>query len=700
MHAMVLTSIRRSFFTLLSISLLATSLPAQEPDTPEKDSAESPVKYSVVDTPPIRGIVMFSSGLSQLNHEGTVDGNSQINMRFDRNDIDNVLKSLVFEDTGGGLIHSVEYTPALDALDVAAEKLGPPLTLAQTLQKHRGEKLKIETASGPTSGSIFSIETRQIADQIMETITLLNDDGFHSIPLNDLTSINFENEELREEFKLAMAGLRKPEVANTKELNLLFEGKGERKVRFSYNVDSPIWRMTYRLDVKEKTSSLQGWAHVDNVTGVDWKQIQLDLRSGRPQSFHVDLFSPVLTSRSSLGLNIFDIPAANSLFTSPGSNTKNGPFFGGGGGGGFGGGGFGGSGFGGGGRSTSGVGSSASETSIDDISSAIKSSAINARASKMVRFKINEPVTLKAGRSAMLPVLKTDLPVQLFTLFDLSNKNSSASTESATPTFIAQIENTFQLPLIPGPVTLYKSGDFVGDSAMKRIEVANMEEVVYGADQSSSLVQQQSKNERIVETVEMVDRNVTVNVLDKKSRTLTFKNEDSLPRRFLLKIRLTEKTVTPKPVREKIDSDTRVGTYELDCKPNSSTTLKLVESKKSKNEYPVRSVTAKMLETWTTSGATIQSGIKQKVDEIAIARKKADAIRTQKGNALTLLEKVKDEQSRLVRLIQATKSDAATLKIYLKKLNTTEEQLSKLNLEIAEFDAQLKSARSALEKLD
>ena len=66
---------------------------------------------------------MFSSGLSQLNHEGTVDGNSQINMRFDRNDIDNVLKSLVFEDTGGGLIHSVEYPPALDALDVAAEKL-------------------------------------------------------------------------------------------------------------------------------------------------------------------------------------------------------------------------------------------------------------------------------------------------------------------------------------------------------------------------------------------------------------------------------------------------------------------------------------------------------------------------------------------------------------------------------------------------
>ena len=113
---------------------------------------------------------------------------------------------------------------------------------------------------------------------------------------------------------------------------------------------------------------------------------------------------------------------------------------------------------------------------------------------------------------------------------------------------------------------------------MKRIEVANMEEVVYGADQSSSLVQQQSKNERIVETVEMVDRNVTVNVLDKKTRTLTFKNEDSLPRRFLLKIRLTEKTVTPKPVREKIDSDTRVGTYELDCKPNSSTTCLLYTS--------------------------------------------------------------------------------------------------------------------------
>ena len=67
---------------------------------------------------------------------------------------------------------------------------------------------------------------------------------------------------------------------------------------------------------------------------------------------------------------------------------------------------------------------------------------------------------------------------------------------------------------------------------------------------------------------------------------------------------------------------------------------------------------------------------------------------------LTELEKVNTEQSRLIRLIQATKSDTPTKEIYLKKLTATEEQLSKLKSQVVEIDAELETAISALPKLN
>ncbi len=237
---------------IVAIAFLSASssfLAAQQDSQGDDPTVSDIGKFAEVAPPPVTRIVMFSSGLSQLVHEGTVTGNQSVSMRFSEHDVDDVLKSLVFEDQGGGSIRSVQYNPAPDAQDVAATNLGPALTLAQTLQKYRGEKVEVQTADKTITGSILSVENRQTDEAFIETLTLVNEDGFISIPVNDFRAINFVDEKLRKEFGLAMSGLKKSRLANSKEIVLLFEGEGERKVRFSYNVDSPIWRMTYRLDL-------------------------------------------------------------------------------------------------------------------------------------------------------------------------------------------------------------------------------------------------------------------------------------------------------------------------------------------------------------------------------------------------------------------------------------------------------------------
>src|SRR5262249_59675537 len=51
---------------------------------------------------PIARIVLFSSGVGYYQREGTVDGNAKVDLRFTAGGVNDLLKSPVIEDRGGG----------------------------------------------------------------------------------------------------------------------------------------------------------------------------------------------------------------------------------------------------------------------------------------------------------------------------------------------------------------------------------------------------------------------------------------------------------------------------------------------------------------------------------------------------------------------------------------------------------------------
>ena len=71
---------------------------------------------------PVKRIVMFNSGITQIVREAVVDGAAELELSFDEDVIDDVLKSIVFEDKKGR-IRAVEYQPAPEKADLAARKL-------------------------------------------------------------------------------------------------------------------------------------------------------------------------------------------------------------------------------------------------------------------------------------------------------------------------------------------------------------------------------------------------------------------------------------------------------------------------------------------------------------------------------------------------------------------------------------------------
>ena len=226
---------------------------------------------------PLSKIVLFSSGVGYFEHRNQVDGTAQVELRFNTKDINDLLKSMLLEDAGGGRIAAVTYgskDPITKTLKTFAIDLTENPTLAQILGQLRGEQVEVEVPD-KISGTIVGLEKRKQKvgkeDEVIEVdvLNLLTTSGLKSVPLEQLGRIRILNEKLDGELRQALDVLATGHSTDKKTVALQFIGEGRRPVRVGYIQESPIWKTSYRLVLKEgETPRLQGWAIVENTTSM------------------------------------------------------------------------------------------------------------------------------------------------------------------------------------------------------------------------------------------------------------------------------------------------------------------------------------------------------------------------------------------------------------------------------------------------
>jgi hypothetical protein len=90
---------------------------------------------------------------------------------------------------------------------------------------------------------------------------------------------------------------KKKEKNPLREVLLQLDGK-EHDLAIGYVSETPVWRPSYRLVVQESgNADLQTWGIVQNLSGEDWKGIELVLVAGAPLAFESTLGDPVIPQR-------------------------------------------------------------------------------------------------------------------------------------------------------------------------------------------------------------------------------------------------------------------------------------------------------------------------------------------------------------------------------------------------------------------
>src|SRR5262245_6526473 len=300
----------RRFLSVLGLIAITVPVLAQ----PKPGQAELPVTQ----------VVLFSSGVGYFEREGQVDGNARIDLQFQAANINDLLKSLVLQDQGGGQVSTINYDNR-NPIDMTLKSFALDLTqnpsMAELLNQARGEKVEVVTTadnknpvvgqSETLNGTIVGVEKQRQAvgrDQVIEVaqVNLLTADALRGVPMAQVQKVRFLKPALEQEFKKALEVLAAGHDKQKKTVSLNFTGDGKRGVRVGYVTESPIWKTSYRLALKENDKLfLQGWAVVENTSDEDWNNVQLGLVSVRPISFEMDLYQPLFVRRPMVELDLF-----------------------------------------------------------------------------------------------------------------------------------------------------------------------------------------------------------------------------------------------------------------------------------------------------------------------------------------------------------------------------------------------------------
>jgi hypothetical protein len=653
---------------------------------------------------PIAQVVLFSSGVGYFQREGTIEGNTRVDLSFPVQDINDLLKSMVLRDLDGGVISTVSYdsnAPVEKTLKSFAINLNGNPSFAAILNQARGEKVEVvlqqtnATQPGTLTGTVIGIEPQKQAvgkDTVeVELLNLWCADGMRSLKLTEVQRVRFLNPILDSEFKKALETLTLSHDTQKKSVSINCLGEGKRHVKVGYVVENPIWKTSYRLvldkDKKEKPF-LQGWAIVENPSDEDWKDVRMALVSGRPISFQMDLYQPLYVTRPVVEPELFaslrPVAYSGGLDRKQSMPMDGAPGFGAGGGG-----------FGGGYpapalatppalpsvRSAEEVANSAKARRGEwlerekalHLQEGAQSMATAAKLGDFFQYSIDKPVSLLRQKSAMLPIVNKDVEGTRVSIYN-------ERTQAKFPLLGLKFKNTSGLHLMQGPITVFEGSNYAGDARILDLQPKEERLISYAVDLGTEVNPVPSSDNGRITKVKAAKGLIQTETIIRETKTYTIINRNEQERLVLVEhpVRNEFKLVdTGKPVETASD----FYRFEIKVPAGKTETQKVTEERVVFSSVQLSNTDDNQIRFFinqTVSSQKVKDGLNQALKLKWEFEKTRREIQEQERQ----LKVITDDQVRLRANLKEMPSTAAAYKRYLDKFDQQETQIEKYQADI------------------
>jgi hypothetical protein len=695
-----------------------TAAQAESPEAALSAHGASPFTANEL---PITQVILYSSGVGYFQREGHVEGNTRVDLAFPVGDINDLLKSMVLQDLGGGHISAVAYDshdPLDKTLNSFAIQLADNPSHAQVLNQARGEKVEIMVAgkfcgvsdsqslsSGlvvALQGTVLGVEVKPVSTKDAAAVELLNlwcVDGMRSVPLSEVQRVKFLNPAIENEVSRALEVLARGHDTQKKAVSLQFNGSGKRLVSVGYVVEAPLWRTSYRLLIgKDGKLFVQGWAMVVNPTNEDWKDVHMALVSGRPISFKMDLYQPLYVPRPvvqpELYTSIRPTIHEGSLEKAPPTSGVAGlPF----------------------GmtpapptaqlavRQPTGNPNAANEGFAKppyggypgpeiNLQQGIAAAAMATDLGNSYQYAIEHAVTIPRQKSALLPIVNQALEGDKVSLY-------SPVVHAKYPLLALRLKNSAGMHLMQGPVAVFEGSGYSGDAQLPDLQPGEERLISYALDVGTELETATDPSTQKLLAIRLQKGTLWSTAKVRESKTYNAKNRSPHDRIVLVEhpYRSNYTLVSKTPPKERASD-----VYRFEVKVAAGKTAKLEVAEELKTEAAwglsnMNTATIKNYLQYEFSNPKVKTALERALTF------QSDAAKTQqdRANLEKQLADITQDQARLRANLKEMPETAAAYKRYLEKFDNQETTIEKLQTQIQDLRSQeLKQRQECAEYLE
>lgn len=689
---------RRSISFLLALTALAAN------------AAESTAEKL-----PVRRVVLYKNGVGYFEHTGRVHGAQELRIDFTSAQLNDVLKSLTVLDLNGGRISGVGYNsvaPIAEQLKSLRLPLDESTTLEGFLNALRGSVVEVRNGPAVFSGRLLAVEEKTTHKGQEETgkileLSLIGDGGTVRIfPLSSAISVRVADRDLNEEITKYLSLVNSARDQDLRQMNIATSGTGERNVFVSYISEVPVWKSTYRIILPEKPGAsplLQGWAIVDNTVGEDWKDVELSLVAGAPQSFIQHLSQPYYTRRPVVALpeSAMLTPQTHegTMEAVDQSQVEDGPLtpvppppsakpmagivghvsggIPGGSAGGL--------------LSTS---PSAGGPNRFALKVAAEESVEAANAQDLgdlFEYNLKEKVTILKNHSALVPIINSPVKAEKVTLW---------SARTARPLRALWISNSSGLTLDGGTFNVIEEGAFAGEGLIDPLRPEERRLLSYAVDQAVRVEHRDLVESRPVTHIKIAKGVMIESSEQRDHQRYVIRNTDKQERDVVIEhpVRSGWKLAEGLKPEETSSSFYR---FRMKVEPGKSAELKVDEAKPIEQRIALSSVTDDQIRVWFND-KNIGPELKAALEKIVEKKNEIAGFDSRIKDQQTQIGSINDDQNRLRENMKALKGSAeekALLQRYTRELNDQEDKLQAAREQVAKLEQQRSEGKQQLDRM-
>jgi hypothetical protein len=663
---------------------------------------------------PVKRVVLYKNGIGYFEHTARVHGNQDLGIDFTTGQLNDVLKSLTVVDLGEGRIGSVRYNsiaPLEERLRLLRLPFGEQVSNVEFLTALRGARVEVRSGSGSAMGRLLSVEKERRqngkGDYVdVTTFAIVTDGGeMRSFELGAGTAVRLAERELSDEVGRYLNLVGSSRARDLRRMTISALGSGERNVFVSYISEVPVWKSTYRIILPEKAGEkplLQGWAIVDNTVGEDWKDVQLSLVAGAPQSFVQDISQPYYTRRPvvappealMLSPQTHEATLSAAPVASPPPPVPVAPVS----------------------PGSAGIPATAetvevsASSAIVNTSTAMVTTALSKQTAEaegkgfgdFFEYNVKQAVTINKNQSALVPILNARVEAEKVTLWTQGSSDEDSDSDHHPSALRALwIHNTSGLTLDAGTFNILEKDTFAGEGILDPIHPGERRLLSYAADTAVRVASDDDSSEKPITRVRIAKGVMITTREERESRTYRIRNADTTPREVVIEHpakedwKLVEGGVKPE------ESTASSHRFRVRVAPGSTAELK-VES-----YHPLDSSFA------LTNLDDHQVELLADQQRITLAMHEAFGGVLAKKNEITGLDSqikvrtkehdsINTDQARLRENMKALKGSAeekALLQRYTRQLDQQEDRLATLQNELSDLTRRKEQAGQELDRM-